>query len=96
MIGEAAIAGVTVCFVACLRFTRYVIERSDPFTEKNPFTEKRRILERDREEWGTCTGKDGTHLTDRAVEKMKEIDDRLIALADEEIHARDIDRIRSQ
>ena len=44
MIAEAAIAGVTVCFVACLRFTRYVLERDDPFAEKE---EKRRILERE-------------------------------------------------
>lgn len=82
MIAEAAIVGVTVCFVACLRFTRYVIDREDRIIHEldppNPIIEKRRILERDRREWMNTTS------SDRATEEVKNIDDRLIALADEE------------
>lgn len=82
MIAEAAIAGVTVCFVACLRFTRYVIDREDRLSTPQNRTaalkairEKRRILERDRDEWKTSENW-GKHTAP--------IDAKLIELADEE------------
>ena len=87
MIAEAAIAGATVCFVACLRFTRYVIDREDRIIHEldppNPFIEKRRILERDRAEWMRSPDKNG-RLSKNGDEAVREIDRQLIALADEE------------
>lgn len=83
MIAEAAIAGVTICFVACLRFTRYVIERSDPFAEK------RRILERKLEVHIRNSTKpdNGTPFTDHHIGHGKsrdKVETLLLELADEE------------
>lgn len=81
MIAEAAIAGVTICFVACLRFTRYVIERTDPFAEK------RRILERAFELHRNAAKFQGAKPTEfhtgHAADRHK-IQEELLKLADEE------------
>jgi hypothetical protein len=80
MIAEAAIAGVTVSFVACLRFAKFAIERCDPKLEK------RRILERKREELHiTRLSNSGQPLEtkQRSANLLAEVDERLIRLADE-------------
>lgn len=80
MIAEAAIAGLTVCFVACLRFTRYVIERTDPFAEK------RRILERKYELHCRNSRFDGesTEHSRKHAAVRNETEIQLLELADEE------------
>ncbi len=79
MIAEALIAGLTVCFIACLRFARYAIDRSDPLAEK------RRILERRREELhaATCSTIMVMSERQRAAGLKRDVDEQLLALANE-------------
>jgi hypothetical protein len=80
MIAEAAIAGATICFVTCLRFTRFVIERTDSKSEK------RRLLERQRDELDKARMTNGSlplETRKHAANLLAEVDKQLLKLADE-------------
>jgi hypothetical protein len=82
VIAEAAIAGATVCFVACLRFSKFVIERSDPFSEKRRILERRFANHESNELYTTGTEPTKHHISHATRKRETEVD--LIALADEE------------
>jgi hypothetical protein len=80
MIAEAAIVGATVCFVACLRFSKFVIERTDSKLEK------RRIPERQRDELDKARMTNSSlplETRKHAANLLAEVDERLLKLADE-------------
>ena len=82
MIAEATIAGVTVCFVACLRFTRYVLKWHDPFAEKRRVLERKYELHRRNAAYGKDEKWTQEH-TNHAIQRTK-AEEELLELADEE------------
>jgi hypothetical protein len=82
MIAEAAIAGVTVCFVDCLRFTRYVLKWHDPFAEKRRVLERKYNLHQRNAKYETGT-KPTEHHKGHSKERDK-TEKQLLELADEE------------
>ena len=87
MIAESIVLSFAVVVVASLRFAKWCVDRQDKMDRpvdvdamKRSIVEKRRILERDRGEWVACIGRPGNGATDA----IAAIDQKLLALADEE------------
>jgi len=79
MIVESIIAGTVVCYIGTLRFAKWIVEYT------NPNTEKRRVLERQRKWYfearyaDTENGKNDDRLR---TKRIHEIDDALLKLDD--------------
>jgi hypothetical protein len=80
MIVESIIAGTVICYIGTLQFTKWIVEYT------NPNTEKRRVLERQRKwyfeaiyDLDTECGANDSKLR---TKKIHEIDDALLKLDD--------------
>jgi hypothetical protein len=99
MILEVLAICTSVVVVSSLQFAKYALEHErlheqrmmDPTAVEDSFAERRRVLERDREEWARAFGRGSASNVEArrtSTVNLREIDRRLLDLAEEELKER--------